>query len=80
MTDHCHRCKGPVTMHGHATNVCKKIGPGAPRHFCCPGNCQLEHPEEFQADIDMFERLGHPSLTEEPKKVLAFINNLSNAS
>lgn len=70
---HCQRCDRQCSMMGHYTNYCKKFGPGAPRHSCCPENCQLEHPEEFQADIDMFIRLGHERLTEEPKKALEFI-------
>lgn len=70
---HCTRCGRQCSMMGHSTNYCKKNGPGALRHYCCPGNCQLEHPEEFQADIDMFIRLGHEQLTDEPRRVLDWI-------
>ena len=51
-----------------------------PRHMCCPDNCQFDHPDEFEADIKMFEQFGHNALTEEPKRALEFLSkNLPNA-
>ena len=57
-------------------------GPSLPRHMCCPGDCQFDHPEEFEADLEMWRVLGvrnnrdYSTMMREPIMALEFIKNV----
>jgi hypothetical protein len=83
----CTRC-GNKTAVGHETNYCVVHGRNGrlgdefiPRHYCCPQNCELDHPEELEASVEFWRALSMERdhdfmfMAEDAEKMLQFIRS-----
>ena len=53
---HCGRCGKTSSMMGHLTTYCKVRGRTL-SHMCCPSDCELNHPEEIEAEVAFWRNL-----------------------
>jgi hypothetical protein len=54
---HCPSCNAVTGAYGHSSAWCKVTGDRSHFHRCCPGNCELDNPDEIQEEIDMWRGL-----------------------